>query len=207
MVWNEELKRKIPCDWRVGTLSDVGTIVGGATPSTKVDGNYTPNGIGWITPYDLSGTTDKYIAHGERDITDSGLASCSASLMPAGAVLMTSRAPIGYLAVASKPLCTNQGFKSIVPGKAYGTEFIYHTLKTMMPYIKKIGVGSTFAEVSKDTLSGVKVVLPDTKTAQKFEIAVSVLCQKQKNCEEENRELTSLRDFLLPMLMNGQAKI
>lgn len=135
MVWNEELKRKIPYMWTCGQVCDLGEIVAGGTPSTKHDDYYTKHGIAWITPYDLSNTNDKYIAHGERDITEKGLRNSSAKLMPKGTVLLTSRAPIGYLGIAANELCTNQGFKSIVPNEKYGSEFIYYTIYSMLPLI------------------------------------------------------------------------
>ena len=135
MVWNEELKRKIPYMWTCGQVCDLGEIVAGGTPSTKHDDYYTKYGIAWITPYDLSNTNDKYIAHGERDITEKGLRNSSAKLMPKGTVLLTSRAPIGYLGIAVNELCTNQGFKSIVPNEKYGSEFIYYTIYSMLPLI------------------------------------------------------------------------
>ena len=108
-----------------GILSDVGTVIGGATPSKKRPEYYCSDGIGWITPRDLSNTSDKFIAHGTDDITDEGYASCSAKLLPKGSVLFSSRAPIGYTAIAADAVATNQGFKSIVPKKEIGTAFVY----------------------------------------------------------------------------------
>ena len=204
MVWNDELKREIPEGWGADLLSSLGTIVSGATPSTKNEKNYTKNGIGWITPNDLSKTSNKYIAHGERDITKEGVNSCSTVLVPKGTVLLTSRAPIGYLAIASDTLCTNQGFKSIIPNKGYSSEYIYNTIKSLVPHIKVVGVGSTFTEVSKETLGSIKVYLPPIKLVNSFELYVKVLSEKRYILEQENQELASLRDFLLPLLMNGQ---
>lgn len=206
MAWNEELKREIPKGWSSGTLSDYGNIIGGGTPSTTNETYYTEpyKGIAWITPYDLANTTDKYIEHGARDITKEGLQKSSAVLMPAGSVLMTSRAPIGYLAIPQNEICTNQGFKSIVPNKKYGKEFVYHSLSALMPYIKSQGVGSTFSEISGTTLKNLPCLCPDIIISNKFEKLVEKFAIKQSICESENRELISLRDFLLPLLMNGQ---
>lgn len=206
MAWNEELKREIPKGWSSGTLSDYGNIIGGGTPSTTNETYYTEpyKGIAWITPYDLANTTDKYIEHGARDITKEGLQKSSAVLMPAGSVLMTSRAPIGYLAISQNEICTNQGFKSIVPNKKYGKEFVYHSLSALMPYIKSQGVGSTFSEISGTTLKNLPCLCPDIIISNKFEKLVEKFAIKQSICESENRELISLRDFLLPLLMNGQ---
>ena len=118
----------IPKGWKVGILSDIGEVVGGATPSKSKSEYYTDNGISWITPKDLSINKDKFISKGEIDITELGYSKCSAKMMPRGSVLFSSRAPIGYIAIAKNELCTNQGFKSVVPQLA-GTAFIYYYLK------------------------------------------------------------------------------
>lgn len=204
MVWNEELKREIPDGWKDGIIGDLGEIIAGGTPSTKNEDYYTEDGIAWITPNDLSNTDNKYISHGERDITEVGLKNSSAKLMPRGTVLLTSRAPIGYIGVAANEICTNQGFKSIVPYKKYGTEFVYYTIKTMIPYIKLVGSGSTFTEVSKEVVEKIKIVLPDTNIILKYNSSIEYMAQYREKLEKENKELTELRDFMLPLLMNGQ---
>lgn len=112
-------------DWAKGTLSDIGTIVGGGTPSKSRTEYYAESGIAWITPKDLSINKSKYIYHGEIDISDLGLKKSSARLVPAGTVLFSSRAPIGYIAIAGHELTTNQGFKSVIPNQTIGTAFIY----------------------------------------------------------------------------------
>ena len=204
----KELGREVPKGWKAGTVVDLGEIVSGATPSTTEENYYTTNGIAWITPNDLSDNEhNMFVFHGERDITEAGLSSCSAILMPAGSVLMSSRAPIGYLAIAANPVCTNQGFKSIICTKDYGTLFVYYTLKRNVQGIARQGVGTTFKEVSRDTLARYTVLLPDTTIAKHFEQLIAPISQTRKNCEQENRELIALRDWLLPMLMNGQAQV
>lgn len=204
MIWSEELKKDIPYMWTCGQVCDLGEIAAGGTPSTKHDDYYTKQGIAWITPYDLSNTNDKYITHGERDITEKGLRNSSAKLIPKGTVLLTSRAPIGYLGIAVNELCTNQGFKSIVPNEKYGSEFIYYTIYSMLPLIKSLGTGSTFTEVSKEVVSNIKTVLPNQDVVREFEKVVRPMAQQREMLEKENRELISLRDFLLPLLMSGQ---
>lgn len=207
MVWNEELERNIPEGWKSGRISDLGNIVGGGTPSTTHSEYYTKQGIAWMTPKDFAGSNNIFVSHGGRDITEDGLRNSSATLMPQGTVLMSSRAPIGYLGIASNELCTNQGFKSIVPTKSYCSEFIFFTLQTIMPYIKQFGTGSTFSEVSAGEFASVKVLLPHTKISNAFGEKISSIFAMIKNLEEENQRLSSLRDFLLPLLMNGQVLI
>lgn len=204
MVWNEELKREIPEGWTNGLISDLGEIISGGTPSTKHDEYYSKNGIAWVTPYDLSKTTDKYITHGEKDISQKGLEKSSAKLMPKGSILLTSRAPIGYIGISSNEVTTNQGFKSIVPYNKSNSEYIYYLLKSIIPYLKSLGNGSTFAEISKETLSNIPIIIPNKDIIDNFNNKVIHLGKIREIKEQENRELTSLRDFLLPLLMNGQ---
>lgn len=208
MIWNDMLKREIPEGWSAGSLASLGEIVSGATPSTSDAANYADTGIAWITPNDLSDSDGcMHIWHGERDISKKGLRSCSAQLMPIGSVIMSSRAPIGYLAVTTQQCCTNQGCKSLIPGKGYGTYFVYFTMKRRMPIIKAQGVGTTFTEVSKETLSAIPLELPPIYIASRFEKVVLPLCDQIKTLEAQCDELSSLRDWLLPMLMNGQATV
>lgn len=202
--WCKELKREIPVDWKVGTIANLGEIVGGGTPTSTNEDYYCKNGISWITPNDMAKTNNIYITHGSRDITELGLKNSSAILMPPGTVLLTSRAPIGYLGIAANEVCTNQGFKSIIPDKKYGSMFIYYTIQALIPYLKSLGTGSTFTEISKDVLAKVKIALPDDKTLAKFNEKVTLIGEKIKIIEEENQELISLRNYLFPFLMTGQ---
>lgn len=140
-------------------ISDIGKIVSGATPKTKDVDNY-GGSIAWITPADLSGYTSKYISHGSRNITQKGYDSCSTHLMPRGTVLFSSRAPIGYVAIAENALCTNQGFKSIIPGDDIDSEFLYYQLKYLKKEIQEKGSGTTFKEISAKTLGEVFVTVP-----------------------------------------------
>jgi type I restriction enzyme S subunit len=127
--------------------------------------------------------------------------------MPAGSVLMSSRAPIGYLAIAAEDCCTNQGCKSIVSDNGYGSSFIYFSLKHFMPLIESQGAGTTFKEVSGSVLGSVRLPLPSQYQTFAFEESVKPLMDKEKETEREVNSLTSLRDWLLPMLMNGQARV
>lgn len=114
-------------EWKEVTLGEIGTIVGGATPSTKNTSFYDGN-IPWLTPKDLSVNSNKYIFRGERNITEAGFKSCSCKMLPKGSVLFSSRAPIGYVAIAANDMCTNQGFKSVIPNEETDSEFLYYLL-------------------------------------------------------------------------------
>ena len=125
-------------------LKDVGEVVGGATPLTSDNSNYDGE-ISWITPNDLSNHKSPYISSGERNITQKGLKEIGNRLYPPGTVLFSSRAPIGYVAIAEKELCTNQGFKSIIPDLEFTTpEYLYYLLGYYKHYIEKKGAGTTF---------------------------------------------------------------
>ena len=147
-------------EWKTYKLSEIGTVVGGATPSTKVPDNYDGQ-IPWITPKDLSNHSGRYISKGERNITEQGFDSCSCQMLPKDSVLFSSRAPIGYVAIASAPLCTNQGFKSIIPNEnLVDSRFLYYLLKYNKERIAEMGSGTTFMEVSGSVMKNIEVLIP-----------------------------------------------
>ena len=154
-------------NWKTCTIGDLGTVVGGATPSTKKEENYDGGKIAWITPKDLAGYSGRFISHGERNITEQGLNSCSTQLMPAHTVLFSSRAPIGYIAIAEHEVCTNQGFKSVVPNDETDYMFLYYLLKYNKNKIENLGSGTTFKEVSGNTMRGIEVRIPGSIKEQR----------------------------------------
>ena len=210
MVYNPELKREIPEGWGVEKLDDLGTIVGGSTPTKSISDNFTKGGEGysWITPNDLSNNKgNKFIKNGEIDVTVRGLKDASLKLYPEGTVLMSSRAPVGYLAIATKELTTNQGFKSFIPDKKYDKNYIYYTLQNCLKVIEQNASGSTFKEISATVLKDITIIQPNLDIVKKFEEKVSSINSYIKVKEEQNQELIQLRDWLLPILMNGQVKV
>lgn len=154
------------CEWKECKISDIGTVVGGATPSTKKAENYDGGTIPWITPKDLSTFNGRYIQRGERNITEIGLKSCSAQLLPKNTVLFSSRAPIGYVAIAANEVCTNQGFKSVIPNEATDPLFLFYLLKYNKNKIEGMGSGTTFKEVSGNTMKNIVVKVPSDKEFQ-----------------------------------------
>ncbi len=208
MVFHPTLNRPIPEGWECGTLDNLGEVQGGSTPSKENEENFCSKGTPWITPKDLSDNKgNKFIQRGETDVSDAGRKAASLKLLPAGTVLLSSRAPIGYLAIASNPVTTNQGFKSFVPNKGYGSDFIFQTLRHFMKLIEQNASGSTFKEISGGTLKAIKVPLPQQQLAKLYTDKVHSLSAQQQNLETQNQELTELRDWLLPMLMNGQVTV
>ena len=194
-------------EWAIGTISDLGTVVGGSTPSKAKPEYYTESGIAWITPKDLSINKSKFVSHGENDITELGLKNSSAAIMPEGTVLFSSRAPIGYIAIAAGEVTTNQGFKSVVPKPEIGTPFVYFFLKNALPVIEGMASGSTFKEVSGSTMKNVPAVIPDAETLAKFSDFCAPIFAQQRILEEQNQSLATLRDNLLPKLMSGEIDV
>lgn len=208
MVYNKELKREIPEGWEAGAFNDIGDIVGGTTPSTSNDKNFTKNGTPWITPKDMSlNTGNKYITRGEYDVTELGISEGSLKVLPKGTILLSSRAPIGYLAIAREKVTTNQGFKSIVPKDYFSTEFCFYTVQLYVKAMIQYASGSTFKEISGATLKMIKIVIPNSFVIDEFTKKVRSIFQQQDILEQENQKLSELRDWLLPMLMNGQVKV
>ncbi|EGR2476029.1 restriction endonuclease subunit S [Vibrio cholerae] len=208
MVYNDTLKREIPVGWSDGTLDNLGQIVGGSTPSTADKNNFSEQGSAWITPNDLSGNIgNKFISKGAMGVTAEGIKSASLKKYPAGTVLLSSRAPIGYMAIARNALTTNQGFKSFIPSKGYPTEFVYFTVKNSLKAIIQYASGSTFKEVSGTVIKTVKLALPPNELVEEFRAKVEDLFKRQDTLEQENEQLIALRDWLLPMLMNGQVTV
>ena len=154
-------------EWIECKISDIGTVVGGATPSTRKSENYEGGNIAWITPKDLSTLSGRYIQRGERNITEAGLKSCSARLLPQNTVLFSSRAPIGYVAIAANEVCTNQGFKSVVPNESTDPLFLFYLLKYNKDKIEGMGSGTTFKEVSGNTMKNIIVRVPSDKEVQR----------------------------------------
>ena len=194
-------------EWKQGTVCDLGSVIGGSTPSKSKPEYYTGSGIAWITPKDLSVNKSKFIYHGENDITELGLKNSSANVMPKGTVLFSSRAPIGYIAIAAGEVTTNQGFKSIVPKSEIGTAFVYYFLKYNLPVIEGMASGSTFKEISGSVMKSVPAFVPDSETLNVFRLFCKPLFEQQKILELQNQSLEKLRDALLPKLMNGEIDI
>lgn len=196
----------IPKGWRAGRLSELGEIVGGSTPSKAKSQYYTGNGIAWLTPKDLSISPNKFTARGETDITQEGYDSCSTKMMPKGSVLFSSRAPIGYITIAKNDICTNQGFKSVVP-KLAGTAFIYYFLKHSTKEIENKATGSTFKEASGSLMKSLPTIIPTKPVLDSFEKIMKPIFMEQETIEDESRRLAQLRDTLLPRLMSGELKV
>ena len=179
-------------EWVECKISDIGTVVGGATPSTKKTENYEGGNIAWITPKDLSTFSGRYIQHGERNITEAALRSCSTQLLPKNTVLFSSRAPIGYVAIAANDVCTNQGFKSVIPNENTNPLFLYYLLKYNKDKIEGMGSGTTFKEVSGNTMKNIVVSVPiDKKVQERISSMLGSIDDKIEENERINNNLLS----------------
>ena len=152
----------LPLSWVISNIGNISEIVGGGTPNSSDKANFCspPKGIPWLSPVDLSGYKAKYISHGRRNLSEKGYKSSSAKLIPKGTVVFSSRAPIGYVAIANNPLSTNQGFRSIVPHKYIFNEYLYYYLYASKDEAEKLASGSTFKEISGTKLKQLPIPLP-----------------------------------------------
>ena len=183
-------EEKIMAEWVERKISDIGTVVGGATPSTKKPENYEGGKIAWITPKDLSTFSGRYIERGERNITEIGLKSCSTQLLPPNTVLFSSRAPIGYVAITANEVCTNQGFKSVIPNENTDPLFLFYLLKYNKDKIEGMGSGTTFKEVSGNTMKNIVVNVPtDKKVQEKIAAILGSIDDKIEENEQINNNL------------------
>ena len=178
-------------------IADLGEVVGGATPSTNNPAYFCDDGIAWISPKDLTGTGLKFIFRGEQCITESAYNSCSTKLMPAGTVLFTSRAPVGTVAIAMNDICTNQGFKSVIPKKEIGTAFVYYFLKENKQLIESHASGTTFMEVSGNVLKNIPAIVPKPEVAAQFTAICTPLFNEQRQNELEIGRLQELQQTLV----------
>ncbi|MBX3497677.1 MAG: restriction endonuclease subunit S [Parvibaculum sp.] len=193
----------VPPTWRWVRLDAVGAIVGGGTPPAADPGNFTEpgEGIPWLTPADLGGYSDLYISRGSRDLTEKGSRASSATVMPKGTVLFTSRAPIGYVAIAANPISTNQGFKSIVPYILDCSHFIATAMKAFAPEIDAKAPGTTFKEVSGKIVAGISFPLPPLAEQHRIVAKVDELMGLCDRLEASLDQTAATRRRLLDALL------
>ncbi len=201
---------EIPDGWCWTEMSEISTIVGGGTPSTTDQTNFSKpgEGIGWVTPADLSGYTDKFIARGSRDITPKGLKTSGARVMPPGSVLFSSRAPIGYVVISSGPVSTNQGFKSFVPENGIESSFLYYYLQRARTLVVDRASGTTFKEISGAKIAAVPFPLTSaqeqSRIVEGIESYVSRLDAAVASLERTQARLKAYRASVLKAAVEGR---
>lgn len=201
------LRGWVPLTWKVNTVGDVFTVKGGSTPSTANPEFWEGGDFHWTSPKDLSGGSDKILLTTERKITSAGLQKISSGLLPPETVLMSSRAPVGYLALTKIPTAINQGYIAITETKCLSPEFTLYWLDSNMDIIKSMSGGTTFAEISKKTFRGIQLVIPSIDVVNFFSTIVGSYLSKITKNSEECSTLEDLRDYLLPRLINGEFEV
>jgi len=198
---------EIPEGWRHSTIGEEVTVCGGSTPSTKEPEFWEGGQHCWATPKDLSALKFPVLLDTDRKVTDAGLAKISSGLLPVGTVLLSSRAPIGYLAIAEVPTAINQGFIAMKCDGALPNVFVLQWCRESMDAIVGNANGSTFQEISKSNFRPLHVVVPSDPVLTSFtRLAVSLYRQLAEN-ERESRSLAQLRDTLLPKLISGELRV
>ncbi|EDQ9751114.1 restriction endonuclease subunit S [Salmonella enterica subsp. enterica] len=200
---------KLPEGWGKTVIGDIADVISGGTPKSGIAENFAPSGegIAWLTPADLSGYKKKFISHGARDLSTEGYSSCSAKLMPAGAILFSSRAPIGYVAVASNEISTNQGFKSFVFTNDIYPDYAYYYLRNIRHLAEEMGTGTTFKEISGSaakTLPFVMAPLAEQKIiAEKLDTLLAQIDSTKARLEQIPQILKRFRQSILASAVNG----
>ena len=193
-------------DWEEVTIGDIFTLKGGSTPSTK-ESSFWDGNISWTSPKDLSNSKSIFMFDTERKITEAGLAKISSGLLPVRTLLMSSRAPIGYLAMTDIEVAINQGYIAIPEHQTYSTEFMYLWCQLNMDTIENAGNGSVFQEISKSSFRDLIFVIPDENTLNRFDAFVKPTFTKIKSNTQQIRTLQSMRDTLLPKLISGEVRL
>ncbi len=197
----------VPEGWEVVSIGDVATVKGGGTPSTKTPDYWDGGEHCWATPRDMSRLRHPVLLDTERRITDAGVKHISSGLLPVGTVLMSSRAPVGYLAIAGVPTAINQGFIALVCDGPLPPTFILNWALSQMETIKSRASGTTFPEISKKNFRPLTVVRPTDDVIAAYQQAVEPLFDLLTVCVKENVRLAEMRDYLLPRLLSGQTRV
>ncbi|KIA78871.1 hypothetical protein QR66_19090 [Chromobacterium piscinae] len=197
----------VPRGWRVCPIGDVVESVGGGTPNTKESSFWEPGEYCWTTPKDLSGVQAPVLLTTERKLSAKGLSKVSSGLLPAGTLLMSSRAPIGYLAIAQTPLAINQGYIAMLPSSRLPPLYMLFWCRHNMENIKGRANGSTFMEISKKAFRPIPALVPSEPILAAFVDVAEPLFTRLVENEKQAETLAALRDTLLPRLISGQLRL
>lgn len=198
---------EIPKGWNIASIGEVVKVMGGGTPSTKEPLFWDGGTHCWATPKDLSKLQSPVLLDTERKVTDAGLAKISSGLLPVGTVLLSSRAPIGYLAVAQVPVAVNQGFIAMLCDGPLTTHYVLHWARINVEQIKGRAGGTTFPEISKKNFRSISVLMPFDEVLSAFEKQVVPLYDKMSANLRQSATLAAVRDALLPKLLSGEVRV
>lgn len=204
MVYSKELKREIPADWEVSNILQVADLFGGGTPS-KNDLSFWNGEIPFFTPTDTS--QGVFQLDTEEHITEDGLKSCSSVLFDKGTVFITARGSVGKFALTARKMAMNQSCYALQPKVGCGSEFIYFLTQELIHHLKIKSSGSVFKSIVSNDIKFTQMCIPDNQAIQAYSKVIEPLFEKILTCSKENQQLTALRDWLLPMLMNGQVQV
>ena len=197
----------VPKGWPVRPIGEVVDCVGGATPDTKDSSYWSPDEYAWTTPKDLSGLPAPVLLSTERRLSARGLAKIGSGLLPVGTLLMSSRAPIGYLAIAQVPVAINQGYIAMPPGSLLPPLYMLFWCQQNMEGIKARANGSTFMEISKKAFRLIPVLVPPRPVIDAFMAVAAALFDRLVENERQAQTLATLRDTLLPRLISGRLRL
>lgn len=200
-----ELENGLPKGWRMGKLGEMVDVKGGTTPSTTKE-EYWNGEFYWTTPKDLSNIQAPVLIDTERKITELGVKQISSGVMPKGTLLLSSRAPIGYIAISQVPISINQGYIAI-QGKLVSNIFMLFWLKQNMDAVKSKANGSTFQEISKSNFREIETIIPSKEVLIKFDEMSNPIFEKIVENTYQIQTLTQTRDSLLPRLMSGKIDV
>jgi type I restriction enzyme S subunit len=198
---------QVPRGWQVAPIGDLVETVGGGTPDTKEVAYWEPPVHSWTTPKDLSGIAAPVVLSTERQLSPAGLAKISSGLLPIGTLLMSSRAPIGYLAITEIPVAINQGYIAMPPGGKLSPLYLLNWCRQNMEAIKGRANGSTFMEISKKAFRPIPALLPPSEVLKAYDDVAGAIFKRVAANESQARQLAELRDTLLPRLISGQLRL
>ena len=193
-------------EWQTITLGEISDIKNGSTPNTQIAA-YWNGQIPWCTPTDITDTTGKYLFATERYITEEGLTSCAANLLPAGTLLLCSRATIGEIKIAASQICTNQGFKSLVCKDGVSNEFLYYILITLKPKLIERAIGSTFLEIGKREVASLEVNLPPLEEQRALAAVLSDMDAEIATLEWRRDKTRTLKQGMMQQLLTGRTRL
>jgi type I restriction enzyme S subunit len=205
-LWRKMFLEEADPNWKKGKLGDYVTVKGGTTPSTKRPEFWDGNNA-WTSPRDLSNNKTLFLHDTERKITEKGLSQIGSGLLPKGTVLLSSRAPIGYLAISNIPVAINQGYIAVICDQIFPNYYMYFWIKINMDLIIGSANGSVFLEISKSVFKVLDIELPDKNIIDKFSTTINPIFEKILKNEIQIRTLSRLRDTLLPKLMSGEVRV
>lgn len=204
---NTKFVKGVPEGWEMRKIEEAFEFTGGGTPSKAVSSYWNDGTVNWFTPSDITGAAGIFLSNSEDQCSEEGLVRSSAKLFPPYSVMMTSRATIGAIGINTTPACTNQGFITCIPNERYPLPYLYQWLKLAKPYFEQLCGGATFPELTKRTFKKLEIITPPEDLIGEFSQLSETLFDSIESGLEQNKNLTSTRDLLLPRLISGKLPV